>query len=476
MKRRMSIRITLAMLLALALILAGCSDKKGNSTATVYVQGAAASTVARDIAGGGFGAGDVYVNSEPITDQLEPSTQTDNLGTGTNDQLFEATIENVPETITLRVDPLPGFVFNEWKLNTWLLRRSNLGWDAYLDLLLTEAESHSENLTVAADKAQYYIATFERGFYIELGTEGSGGDGTKGNPYKSFDDAINALSGMRFDEEITFKIAGGSSTAVLDLSKLGSMKSIYRDDDELEEIRILGGYESTYWNKVGRSRFKLGASGYTGDLEEMEIASVAFDELDFSQLYRSGIEELELSDVSARTVKAAGDGIVANVVITETAPSGATFINCVVPSYDSNSTYIHSMIVDTDNTGVSNVKGGNNIIISASSGASDSKNIYLPSTTAVDGYVLTDPSAVDGIMDAGIYKPDIRDDDELEDLYELLEEDIAGRERPYDDDVGPWMRSKVSYGPYEYLDLEKWDNDWKEDIFEDWDDRWDDWD
>ena len=38
------------------------------------------------------------------------------------------------------------------------------------------------------------------------------------------------------------------------------------------------------------------------------------------------------------------------------------------------------------------------------------------------------------------------------------------------------MRSKVSYGPYEYLDLEKWDNDWKDDIFKDWDDRWDDWD
>ena len=476
MKRRMSIRIALAMLLALALILAGCSDNKGNSTAKVYVQGAAASTVARDIAGGGFGAGSVKVEGEDITNQLEKSNQTiDNQGTSANDQLFEATVENVPEIVEISVSPRSGFVFNEWKLNTWLLRRSNLGWDAYLDLLLTEAESHSEILRVEADKAQYYIATFERGFYIELGTEESGGDGTKGNPYKSFDDAINALSGMRFDEEITFKIAGGSSTAVLDLSKLGSMKSIYRDDDELEEIRILGGYESTYWNKVGRSRFKLGASGYTGDLEEMEIASVAFDELDFSQLYRSGIEELELSDVSAKTVKANARGIVANVVITETAPSGATFINCVVPSYDSSSTYIHSMVVDTDDTDVSNVKGGNNIIISASSSAFDSKNIYLPSTTTVDGYVLTDPSAADGIMDAEIYKPtDIRDDDDLEDLYELLEEDIAGRERPYDDDEGPWMRSKVSYGPYEYLDLEKWDNDWKDDIFDDWDDHWDD--
>ena len=63
---------------------------------------------------------------------------------------------------------------------------------------------------------------------------------------------------------------------------------------------------------------------------------------------------------------------------------------------------------------------------------------------------------------------------DFEELYELLEEDIAGRDRPYDDDDGPWMRSKVSYGPYEYLDLEKWDNDWKDDIFDDWDDHWDD--
>lgn len=471
----MSIRIALAMLLALALILAGCSDKKGNSTAKVYVQGA--STVARDIAGGGgFGAGSVKVEGEDITNQLEKSNQTiDNQGTGANDQLFEATVENVPEIVEISVSPRSGFVFNEWKLNTWLLRRSNLGWDAYLDLLLTEAESHSENLTVAADKAQYYIATFERGAYIDLDKTGSG-NGTKSNPYSSFTEAITALKTTGVDEEITFKVAGGNTSAELDLAELASIRSRYRDDDGLEEVRIIGGYESINWNKVGRSSFKLSSSGFTGELEEMEIASIAFDELDFSQLYRSGIEEIELSDVSAKTVKANASGIVANVVITESAPSNATFINCVVPSYDSTSTYIHSMIVDTDDTDVSNVKGGNNIIISASSGASDSKNIYLPSTTTVDGYVLTDPSAADGIMDAGIYKPDIRDDDELEDLYELLEEDIAGRERPYDDDVGPWIRSKVSYGPYEYLDLEKWDNDWKEDIFEDWDDRWDDWD
>ncbi len=473
MKRHISIRIALAILLALALILAGCSGQKGSSTARIFVQGA--STVARDIAGGGFGAGDVYVNSEPITDQLEPSTQTDNPGMGTNDQLFEATVENVPETITLRVDPLPGFVFNEWKLNTWLLRRSNLSWDAYLDLLLTEAESHSENLTVSADKAQYYIATFERGFYIDL--EGSGeGNGTKQSPYSSFTDAMDSIPSYHHfdDDEITFKVAGGNTSAELDLAKLANIRSRYRDDDGIEEIRIIGGYESTNWNKVGRSSFKLSSSGFTGELEEIEIASVAFDSLNFSQLYRSGIEELELSDVSAKTVEAGG-GVVANVVITETAPKGATFINCVVPSYDSTATYIHSMIVAKANSRISNVNGENNIIISASSDVSDGKNIYLPETTVVDGYVLADPSEVSELMNAKVLRTWGDDDD---DLYEFLEEDIAGRERIYDDDDDyHWgNRNTVSYGPYEYLDLEKWGNDWKDDIFEDWDDRWDDWD
>ena len=474
MKRRMSIRIALAMLLALALILAGCSDNKGNSTAKVYVQGAAASTVARDIAGGGFGAGDVYVNSEPITDQLEPSTQTDNPGAGTNDQLFEATVENVPETITLRVDPLPGFVFNEWKLNTWLLRRSNLGWDAYLDLLLTEAESHSENLTVSADKAQYYIATFERGFYIDL--EGSGiGDGTKQSPYSSFTDAINSIPSYHHfdDDEITFKVAGSDETKTLDIASMANIRSRYGDDDGIEEVRVIGGYESTNWNKVGRSRFTLTIDKTFGEaeLEELELASVSLPALDYSALRRTDIEmdDFELRDVSVDTVT--GSGIIANLVITESAPQGATFINCVVPSYDSNSIYIHSMI--KSDTEVTSLENGNNIVIAP--GSSDGVvggNLYLGKDTEVNGYVLREPSAVPDLMNASVLRTWNGDDD----LYELLEEDIAGRERIYDDDDDYYWgnRRNVSYGPYEYLDLEKWDNDWKDDIFDDWDDHWDD--
>ena len=469
MKKHMSIRIALAMLLALALILAGCSGNKGNSTAKVYVQGAAASTVARDIAGGGFGAGKVEVSGEDVTDQLKASDQTiDNPGTGASDQLFEATVENVPEIVEISVSPRAGFVFNEWKLNTWLLRRSNLSWDAYLDLLLTEAESHSETLRVEADKVQYYIATFERGAYIDLDKTGSG-EGTKENPYPDFEDAISDLRNRWVGEEITFKVAGSDENKELDIASMANIRSRYDDDDGIEEVRVIGGYESTNWNKIGRSRFTLtiGLTFGEAELEELELASVSLPSLNYRDLHRTDIEEddFELKDVSVDTVT--GSGIIANLVITESAPSNATFINCVVPGYDSTATYIHSMIVDRNNSEITSVKGGNNIIISASSGASDS-NIYLPAGTTVDGYVLSSPP--DGIVEARAYIPDsMRDVDDFEELYELLEEDIAGRERPYDDDDGPWMRSNVSYGPYEYLDLEKWDNDWKYDIFDDWD-------
>ena len=477
----MSIRIALAMLLALALILAGCSDNKGNSTAKVYVQGAAASTVARDIAGGGFGAGDVYVNSEPITDQLEPSTQTDNPGAGTNDQLFEATVENVPETITLRVDPLPGFVFNEWKLNTWLLRRSNLGWEAYLDLLLTEAESHSENLTVSADKAQYYIATFERGFYIELGTgSSSGGNGTKGNPYKSFSDAIENIPNNAYwddDVELTFKVAGSDASAVLDLGGMAAIRGPYRDDNEIEELKIIGGYRSSDWEKTGRSAFNINFANFErGNIEEIEISSVALPELYYDKLLRQGgddgeLDDLEFSDVSVDNL-IASSGVVANLVINKVNDSASTqsrgnltFVNCVLENYVENATYVHSMIKGGVTEELSGSFNLNNIVLTGDAEEVKEYNLYLPSNTQVNGYMLeTPPDVVTTAKSIGDEIEIEYDGFELEIDDDYLEEDIAGRERA--DDWG----HDVSYGPYEYLDLERWGDDW----FDDWDDHWDD--
>ena len=478
MKKHMSIRIALAMLLALALILAGCSGNKGNSTAKVYVQGAAASTVARDIAGGGFGAGDVYVNSEPITDQLEPSTQTDNPGAGTNDQLFEATVENVPETITLRVDPLPGFVFNEWKLNTWLLRRSNLGWDAYLDLLLTEAESHSENLTVSADKAQYYIATFERGAYIDLDKTGSG-DGTKENPYPNFEDAISDLENRWVDEEITFKVAGSDASAVLDLGDMASIRGPYRDDNEIEELKIIGGYRSSDWEKTGRSAFKIDFSGFSrGNVEEIEISSVALPELKYDALRRSSgdddeLDDLEFSDVSVENLTVSS-GVVANLVINKVNDSASTqsrgnltFVNCVLENYVQNATYVHSMIKNGVTKELSGFLNLNNIVLTGDAEEVKGYNLYLPSDTEVNGYMLKQPTDVVSTAKSIGDEIEIEHGDfELEIDDDYLEEDIAGRER-----ADEWHHP-VSYGPYEYLDLERWDDDW----FDDWDDHWDDWD
>ena len=404
MKRHISIRIALAILLALALILAGCSGQKGSSTARIFVQGA--STVARDIAGGGFGAGDVYVNSEPITDQLKPSNETTDISGAGSDQLFEATVENVPEIITLSVDPYPGFVFNEWKLNTWKIRNSNLGWDAYLDLLLTEAESHSENLTVEADKAQYYIATFERGFYIELGTDGSGGDGTKDSPYKSFAEAIENIPDNRYwddDIELTFKVAGSEPSASLNLSDMADIRGPYRDDDEIEELKIIGGYRSSDWEKTGRSEFIIDFSGFSrGNIEEIEISSVALPELDYGLLSRGDdeLDDLEFSDVSVDNL-IASSGVVANLVINKVNDSAITqsrgnltFVNCVLENYVENATYVHSMIKGGVTGELSGNSDLNNIVLTdnVAEGA-NGRNLYLPAATEVSGYMLVDPPA-----------------------------------------------------------------------------------
>lgn len=484
MKKHMSIRIALAMLLALALILAGCSGNKGNSTAKVYVQGA--STVARDIAGGGFGAGDVYVNSEPITDQLEKSNETTDISGSGSDQLFEATVENVPGIITLSVDPYPGFVFNEWKLNTWKIRNSNIGWDAYLDLLLTEAESHSENLTVSADNAQYYIATFERGFYIELGTDGSGGDGTKGSPYKSFAEAIKNIPDNRYwddDIELTFKVAGSDPdpSASLNLSDMAAIRGPYRDDDEIEELKIIGGYRSSDWEKTGRSEFSIDFSEFRrGNIEEIEISSVALPSLDYDALRRSSgdddeLDDLEFSDVSVENLKVTS-GVVANLVINNVNADGSasiqssenlTFVNCVLENYVQNATYVHSMIKNGVTEELSGFLNLNNIVLTGDAEEVKGYNLYLPSDTEVNGYMLKQPTDVVSTAKSIGDEIEIEHGDfELEIDDDYLEEDIAGRER-----ADEWHHP-VSYGPYEYLDLERWDDDW----FDDWDDHWDDWD
>ena len=132
------------------------------------------------------------------------------------------------------------------------------------------------------------------------------------------------------------------------------------------------------------------------------------------------MDDFELRDVSVDTVT--GSGIIANLVITGSAPKGATFINCVVPEYDSTSTYIHSMI--KSDTEVTSLETGNNIVIApVDSDGAVGGNLYLGKDTEVNGYVLRYPSTVPDLMNASVLRTWKGDDD----LYELLEEDIAAR-------------------------------------------------
>ena len=83
----------------------------------------------------------------------------------------------------------------------------------------------------------------------------------------------------------------------------------------------------------------------------------------------------------------------------------------------------------------------------------DKWNLYLPASASVNDYMLSDPPS--SVINAS----SLGDDGPIEDIIDddFLEEDIVGRERADD-----WGR-RVSYGPYEYLDLERWERDWWDD-------------
>ena len=505
MRTKKKLHLVLAIVLALLLALTSCTDS-ANSRATVFVQGKGGSDVDAPPArssGNGLVSGDVLVNGTDITDQLVPSNenvtdpgtgsepgQPQDTGTpGSNDALFEAEIIDVPARITLSVEPREGFVFNEWRLNNYKVRQDRLSWHEYLDLLLTNDERYAESLNVDADKAKYYIATFERGYYINLEATEKG-SGIKSSPFNSFTEAITALGtngsiGRFDDEEITFKVSGSNDTQTLNLSDMADIiqPSKWSDDDIELELRVLGGYNEK-WEKVGQSKFNIDFSVLKDEgaveIDEVEIASVNMEELDYSTLGELETDDLMLFNVSVDTVTLGNGGVIANLVINGTAPDNAVYVNCVVPEATSGSTYVHSMIksIPDDVT----IKGVNNIILSGTGEpqvSTDGWNITLAQDTAVKGYMLE--SLPDAVLTARVLDDDWLeegDDDDnkgnpglnlnvdIDDDY--LEHDIAGRERR-DDDDGRWRKLTASFGPYEYLDIQRWERDWDDDL-DDWDD------
>ena len=204
------------------------------------------------------------------------------------------------------------------------------------------------------------------------------------------------------------------------------------------------------------------------------------EELDYSTLGELETDDLMLFNVSVDTVTLGNGGVIANLVINETAPDNAVYVNCVVPETTSGSTYVHSMIKSNpDNV---TIKGVNNIILSGTGEpqvSTDGWNITLAQDTAVKGYMLESlPDAVltarvldddwleEGDDDDNKGNPGLNLDVDIDDDY--LEYDIAGRERR-DDDDGRWRKLTASFGPYEYLDIQRWEMDWDDDL-DDWDD------
>ena len=115
-------KVFLLAFLAIVLVLTftSCSDSgRGTKTAEVRVIGTAKANNTRAVASTSFGSGEVFIDGNKITDQLKPvpaSDEEQQTMTSSNDQIFEADVPVSGETVSYRVDPHPGFVFDEWKI------------------------------------------------------------------------------------------------------------------------------------------------------------------------------------------------------------------------------------------------------------------------------------------------------------------------------------------------------------------------
>ncbi len=465
----------------LSLILTSCAGAEHETTAEVRVVGTAAESASRSVsASAEFASAEIIVDDRNITDDLKPESYS--TSGSTNDVEFQADVPVLGRTVSYSVEPRPGFVFDEWELDSKARRRIRIehgqNWMNVMREIMMAIAGDPETIEINPDYIRYIRPTFDRGAYFDASPttvhDGNAYIGTKANPISDTKDLaafISKYSDGRFDDdELTIKFTN-SSVASLDFSQIHSgTEHRYWDDDELEiELKLIGGYDSK-WNYSGD---RTPVTGITlpdlSTFEEIEIEfrNIHFDNLDYSDLvgdYRSGDDdrEFEFRNCSVGTLSNARfvNGL---IVETATGDKSTTFVNSVA-QYDANDTYIHSII--TEYSG-GEINGVNNIVVYADNDMPTSSykaNIYISGSEYAsfdNGYKTSDQSLIDELTTATALDEEAFDDDnhswhgvEIDD--DMIEEDIVGRERYLIDDDGHyWDTPTVSYGPYEY----KWFND-----------------
>lgn len=480
----------------LSLILTSCSGGADHeTTAEVRVVGTRASsnvasvqsTAARS-SSDQFESAMIVVDGKDITNDLKPEKDPDYQADSPNDTLFGADVPVLGNTVSYSVEPRPGFVFDEWELDSKARRRIRIdhgqNWMNVMREIMMAIAGDPETIEINPDYIRYIRPTFDRGAYFDASHKTVHDEnthiGTKSNPISSINDLMSFIkkySNGRFDDdELTIKFTASSNIDnSLDLSQLRNHG--YWDDDELEiELKLIGGYDPDSWRVTGRTSInglKLPSLSYRNDELEIEIEfrNIAFTELDYSELLGSSGDgddrEFEFRNCSVVTLSNARfvNGL---IVKTSTGGKNTTFVNSVA-QYDANDTYIHSII--TGYLG-GEIRGVNNIVVYSDSVDSvvekqaDDNNYYISyevyeKSFGLNGYKTSYQSLIDELTTATALYEDAFDDDnhsyggiEIDD--DMIEEDIEGRERYLidDDDRYGW-NTKVSYGPYEY----KWFDD-----------------
>lgn len=438
-------KVFLLAFLAIVLVLTStsCSDSgRGTKTAEVRVIGTAGNNT-RAVRATTFGSGEVYVDGNNITDQLKPVPATDEEQQGItspNDQIFEADVPVSGETVSYRVDPRPGFVFDEWKIvnrKAIMAEYHDTWWDVLKEIWVA-TRGDNETITIKPEYIKFIRPSFDRGIYVKSNESIS----------EKLAEYFSQTKGKYDDDELTIKLATGD----FDFNLSGLSRG-YGDDEIELELKIIGGYNDSSWNIIGDDKTTITNIGipklpYVEEFElELEFRNINFDEFDYSLFGKDDDFEIDFRNCSVgKLTNARGvvNGLMVNEIIKAANSSNLVIVNSVAPYVDG-VVYYHSVV---ENASGKTILGANNIIEYGSLGPEDDRNNQYVAKWDGTSYKTNDSVLIKKLITAKPLSEDfIEDYLDLDD--DILEEDIEGRERfLFDDD---WHRGiSVSYGPYEY--------------------------
>ena len=162
----------------LSLILTSCAGAEHETTAEVRVVGTRASsnvasvqsTAARS-SSDQFESARIVVDGKDITNDLKPENDPDYQANSPNDTLFGADVPVLGNTVSYSVEPRPGFVFDEWELDSKARRRIRIehgqNWMNVMREIMMAIAGDPETIEINPDYIRYIRPTFDRGAYFD---------------------------------------------------------------------------------------------------------------------------------------------------------------------------------------------------------------------------------------------------------------------------------------------------------------------